>query len=679
MTSPNALISIVVCAYNAEETLDRCLSSLVRQTYRAIQIVCIDDGSNDGTAALFETYAARDKRVLVVHQENGGISAARNIALKHAAGDYLMFCDADDWFHPDMCRKMIGTLVREKVDWVSCGIEPVFETMPVLNFLEYRSFYYRVSFLGKHSNQVVREGIHFLLWNKIFRMDLVRKYRLAFPVGRIHEDDAFVMSYFAISASICGLPDKLYYHTLTDSSQIGTLHQMAAASAHRFDKLYVAQFIQDFLLRHRLFYRNQAFFAHVLDVGVRFWAKKVSAADYPYVMRLIAGLVRRMDAVFLERHPLLWHVKKKNIARAIQVLNQNRSMFLAFADAESKQPAAGQQIIPIAYYANAACKPYLSVSIQSIARHASPDCFYEIYIFSISEQFWDEYDRMLPANVKLIRVPLPLYLHRDNAFYSEMARQSEKCYRLMIPEILREYDKIVCLDYDTLVLDDIAQLYRTDMNGCAVAGVRDASSEVQKNHIASVLGIDAGSYINAGVLLIDPQAYIRADIAQECCRHFRQGAQWTYKDQDLLNRTCAGRIHVLPDAWNRCWHTQLSEADWKGLEPGAAVRMPSAQFVAEAKIIHYTTRMKPWILKAHPLSVPWWRHARHSPYYRQLIKDKGQKGDFFAPWIERHAVPRGAVRLHAWWRFLSAVTIGRTARKYRDKAAALAEAFFKPS
>ncbi len=347
MSSPNAVISIVVCAYNAEETLDRCLSSLVRQTYRALQIVCIDDGSADGTGAIFEKYAARDKRVFVAYQENGGISAARNTALKHVAGDYLMFCDADDWFRPDMCRKMIGALAREKVDWVACGIESVFEAPSIPNSLEQRAMYYRARFAGRHPNQAVRDRIHFLLWNKIFRMDLIRKYNLTFPVGRIHEDDAFIISYMVISDSIYGLPDTLHYHTLTHASQIGTLHLTAAASTHRFDKLYVVQFIRDFLLRHRLFHRNQAFFAHILNAGVGFWYKRIPVEEYPYVIRLLSDIVRDIDAVFLEKYPLLMHAKKKNIARAIQVLNRNRSMVLAFADAESKQPAAGQKIIPI--------------------------------------------------------------------------------------------------------------------------------------------------------------------------------------------------------------------------------------------------------------------------------------------------------------------------------------------
>lgn len=93
-------VSIIVPVYNAEKTLERCVDSILNQTYGDFELLLVNDGSQDASGAICDHYAARDSRIRVFHRENAGVSAARNLALAHAVGSYLQFLDSDDWITP---------------------------------------------------------------------------------------------------------------------------------------------------------------------------------------------------------------------------------------------------------------------------------------------------------------------------------------------------------------------------------------------------------------------------------------------------------------------------------------------------------------------------------------------------------------------------------------------------
>ncbi len=116
------LLSIIVPCYNVASFLPRCIESLIKQTYVNVEILLIDDGSTDDTPILCDQYAKVDSRVKVIHQENHGSSASREIGLKHIEGDFVTFVDADDWVHPDMYSIMTQDLIESKADIAQCGV-----------------------------------------------------------------------------------------------------------------------------------------------------------------------------------------------------------------------------------------------------------------------------------------------------------------------------------------------------------------------------------------------------------------------------------------------------------------------------------------------------------------------------------------------------------------------------
>ena len=117
------LLSVIVPIYNVEKYLPKCIDSILAQNYSEIEVILVDDGSPDGCPEICDNYAEKDKRIVVIHQKNLGVSAARNAGLKAAHGEYIGFVDPDDWISPSMYQEMITALERENADLAICGYD----------------------------------------------------------------------------------------------------------------------------------------------------------------------------------------------------------------------------------------------------------------------------------------------------------------------------------------------------------------------------------------------------------------------------------------------------------------------------------------------------------------------------------------------------------------------------
>ena len=116
------LISVIVPVYNVEKYLDKCIQSILGQTYSNIELLLIDDGSTDSSGAICDKYVTQDSRVRVFHKSNEGVSAARNWGLDNAKGEWIAFVDADDWIDSDMYERMYNAAVQNQTDMVSCDL-----------------------------------------------------------------------------------------------------------------------------------------------------------------------------------------------------------------------------------------------------------------------------------------------------------------------------------------------------------------------------------------------------------------------------------------------------------------------------------------------------------------------------------------------------------------------------
>ena len=116
-----AVISVIVPVYKVEKFLDRCINSIIQQTFTNLEIILVDDGSPDRSGEICDEWKMKDKRIRVIHKENGGLSDARNKGLDVATGDYVAFIDSDDWIDPDMFQLLYDATQKYQADIAECS------------------------------------------------------------------------------------------------------------------------------------------------------------------------------------------------------------------------------------------------------------------------------------------------------------------------------------------------------------------------------------------------------------------------------------------------------------------------------------------------------------------------------------------------------------------------------
>ena len=180
------LISVIIPVYKVEKYLCRCVDSVLEQTYTNMEIILVDDGSPDNCPVMCDEYARQDSRVKVIHQENAGLSGARNAGIDMAQGQWLAFVDSDDYLAADFLGRLYQACVNTGSSLSVCRWEYVRgETIPEHGTGETRVYTGREML----ANLYVPDGAYFVVaWNKLYRKELFEDIR--YPLGRIHEDEA---------------------------------------------------------------------------------------------------------------------------------------------------------------------------------------------------------------------------------------------------------------------------------------------------------------------------------------------------------------------------------------------------------------------------------------------------------------------------------------------------------
>ena len=180
------LISVIVPVYKVEKYLDRCISSIVSQTYHNLEIILVDDGSPDCCPQMCDRWARQDERIQVIHQKNKGLSEARNVALGTCIGEYILFVDSDDWIAPDLCEKVSEKIKNTGADVVVFGYRrSLANTYKTIS--DRRLFGDSRMINGKEAvSMLVNDELNFAVWTRIYRKYLFSDIR--FPEGKYFED-----------------------------------------------------------------------------------------------------------------------------------------------------------------------------------------------------------------------------------------------------------------------------------------------------------------------------------------------------------------------------------------------------------------------------------------------------------------------------------------------------------
>lgn len=211
------LVSVIIPVYHTSGmALDRCINSVLEQTYSDLEIVIVDDGNPESYQDHFQSIENSDPRVKIIHQKNGGVGVARNTGIENASGEYISFVDSDDFLDCSFLTKMVKAIGNN--DIAICGVEDQY--YPTRNqWCDRRFFFSQPSF---------HNGVQYVNFpvNKLYKTDLIREHNIRFPQEvKLGEDAFFLADYYKHCTSFQIIPDLLYHYIYSTNSAVHTYQE----------------------------------------------------------------------------------------------------------------------------------------------------------------------------------------------------------------------------------------------------------------------------------------------------------------------------------------------------------------------------------------------------------------------------------------------------------------------
>ncbi len=208
------LISVIVPVYNVRQYINRCIDSIIEQTYANLEIILVDDGSTDNSGNICDEYAKKDNRIKVIHKENGGLSDARNAGIDIAKGAFISFIDSDDYVENNYIEILYNAIKKHEADIAVGAHKVIYDTGTILEkatgeeaILEPKEVLKRILY---------DEGIDLSAWSKLYKLELFKEIR--YPKGRIFEDAATTYKLIDKSKRISIISKSIYNYVIRDDS-----------------------------------------------------------------------------------------------------------------------------------------------------------------------------------------------------------------------------------------------------------------------------------------------------------------------------------------------------------------------------------------------------------------------------------------------------------------------------
>lgn len=207
-------ISVIIPIYNTAEYLPRCLDSILDNSYKNVEVICINDGSTDDSAIILEQYAKKDVRIIVINKENGGISSARNAGLDKATGDFIAFIDSDDWIHPQYFEILLLSQQKTRAEIAACKYITCSDFQKKYSEIHPKTV---ESSLISNIDALKIGHLKRLVWGRLYRRSFISGLRFN-PQIKWGEDSLFSITSLCKNSKIVLLNVELYYYYQRDNS-----------------------------------------------------------------------------------------------------------------------------------------------------------------------------------------------------------------------------------------------------------------------------------------------------------------------------------------------------------------------------------------------------------------------------------------------------------------------------
>lgn len=289
----NILVSVIIPVYNVEKYLKEAIESVINQTFKNIEIICVNDASPDNCAQILADYAAKDSRIkIITHNTNRGLSCARNSGLDIAKGEYIYFLDSDDYYDTTLIEKTLK-LFSDEIDIVTFNLKKLYEIDERNCDRNYSSEQHGIHKVDNKIYEIIKEES----CRNIFKNSIIKKYNIRFAENLIFEDTSFIFKYLAVSRNIFIDTEILYYYRIRTNSILDSI-QYKPPVAHRLKNL--TNYVEFLKLNKILQKESNDFFVS------RIWG--YYAADMDLESRG-GGLFGNRLCIVRETHCLLKHYK----------------------------------------------------------------------------------------------------------------------------------------------------------------------------------------------------------------------------------------------------------------------------------------------------------------------------------------------------------------------------------
>lgn len=330
------IISVIIPVYNAEKYIEQCLDSIINQTYKELEIICIDDGSTDQSLSIIETYAKKDSRIICLHKENEGVSLARNLGLDKAKGEYVIFVDGDDWIDEDTCELAIREM-KENVDLVMWSYvrerngdsqkKHIFDQDIYFIDSEVQEKLHRrmIGIVGKELANPENADALCTVWGKLYRRQIIETNQLQFfDIRKIgtYEDGLFNLKYLKYVRNASFLNQYLYHYRRDNVGSVTTAYNDNLHQQTKYLFKLMDGYIQDNHLddTYCIALKNRISLS-LIPLGINVMAMSSGAKEkLKEIKKIITEsayhkAVTELDVSFMPKHWKLFFrfAKKKNI------------------------------------------------------------------------------------------------------------------------------------------------------------------------------------------------------------------------------------------------------------------------------------------------------------------------------------------------------------------------------
>lgn len=614
----NPKVSVIVPVYNVENYLRECLDSIVNQSLEDIEIICVNDGSTDGSMPILEEYAQKDDRILIVNQDNRGAGAARNNGLQYAKGKYLSLLDGDDFFHKDMLKTAVERAENLNAQIVMYRTQQYFEKDS-----RYVSCPWTIKselLPDKHvfsANDIEKNIFYAILgytWDKLFLTEYVKSNNFYFQ-----EQPVFNDAFFVYTALLKAERVTLIDQCLCFQRKRRAMTSITDRRSRFTDCAYgLLKGLKIFLEENSLVDRYKQDFT---NYAVHLFTEDLKGKTGRNLQKEISSLKTKwMKELDLIKPDEYYYNLKQYQKLFTMVYDESNVLDLSF------NQGIENIVIPVVYATDYNYLKITLASMCSILMHPTINITYRFVVLTPKGD--SERYRELINNTLHIYKNFTLEIYEmgdefDNAYLKLKDITTPTYYRLLLPEILKDCEKCIYMDGDTIVLDDLFNLYSIDLENNYIGAVEAPGYYENKQHHMTRLGIAEGEkfiYYNAGVLLMNLKQ-LRED---GCVEKFMSliGEKLESQDQDIINIVCKGRITQISAAYNIMTKYNRWDDEYFISIIGEAAYEKYKHQIIKPVIIHYADKTKPWNKVGIKYAEHWWKVVLSTPCWNLFADEK---------------------------------------------------------